>query len=122
MTFSDILVLVKKQGSGCLAFFVHTEAEPMYQQCAGLNFHSTSFHRIIPGFSGGSVFLRIIIMIDVSHMSKAEYRDHMRRLEELTTCPCMKCTKVCDRASTIAECDAYHEWWERNIHRRKKHG
>lgn len=59
-------------------------------------------------------------MIDISHMSKSEYRDHMRRLEELATCPCVNCTKVCDRASTIAECDAYHEWWERNIHRRRK--
>ena len=53
--------------------------------------------------------------IDISHMSSAEYKNHMRRLEQLTTCPCVNCVKICDRWSTVQQCEPYQAWLQRNV-------
>lgn len=62
-------------------------------------------------------------VIDVSHMTEEDRREHMRRMNQLTTCPCMNCQAICDRWSTVAECDAYQEWLDRNMRpRKRRHG
>lgn len=54
-------------------------------------------------------------IIDISHMTPSEYKDHMRRLEQLTSCPCTHCTAVCDRMDIIADCEPYQSWMDRMI-------
>lgn len=51
-------------------------------------------------------------VIDVTHLSEEDRKNHMRRLDELTTCPCNYCTEICDHWAHISECDPYHEWME----------
>lgn len=58
-------------------------------------------------------------VIDLRDMTDEDRREHFRRLDQLTTCPCVHCTAVCDRASIVAECRPYQQWYYLNIHRRK---
>lgn len=48
--------------------------------------------------------------IDVSHMSDAEYKAHMKELQDQAICPCNNCEPACDRASTKAICERYQAW------------
>ena len=57
-------------------------------------------------------------IIDVSHITEEDRREHMRRINQLATCPCMNCTAECNRWMNVASCDAYQEWREYNMHRR----
>jgi hypothetical protein len=57
--------------------------------------------------------------IDVSWMDEIEYRQYMRHLSDISTCPCVSCNAVCDRPQKIAECDAYQLWYERCMERRQ---
>lgn len=52
--------------------------------------------------------------IDVSHCTEEDRREHFRRLNQLTTCPCCYCQAICDRWSTVAECEAYQTWLDHN--------
>lgn len=49
-------------------------------------------------------------VIDISHMTDEDRREHLRRISQLQTCPCVYCTAICDRMSTIAECEPYQDW------------
>lgn len=64
-------------------------------------------------------------VIDVTHMTEEERREHFRRLDELTTCPCSKCQEECDHWTHISECERYQEWMQwallgRKIRRRNE--
>lgn len=54
-------------------------------------------------------------VIDITHMTAEERREHYRHLNQLSTCPCVYCTSHCARNSEVAECDAYQEWREFNM-------
>ena len=54
-------------------------------------------------------------VIDITHMTAEERREHYRHLNQLSTCPCVYCTSPCRRNSEVAECDAYQEWREFNM-------
>ena len=56
--------------------------------------------------------------IDVSHMTDKEYRQYMRRLEQLSTCPCMTCQAECNRWINVDSCASYQRWREYNRDRR----
>ena len=47
-------------------------------------------------------------VIDVSHLSKEEYKQHMRRLQQLHTSPCLYCTAVC---TDWVRCKKYQKWY-----------
>lgn len=51
-------------------------------------------------------------IIDVSHISREEYKAHMKILQSRTTCPCVYCQSDCVRASDRAECERYQEWMD----------
>lgn len=53
-------------------------------------------------------------VIDIIHMTDEDRREHLRRISQLQTCPCVYCTAVCDRMSTIAECRPYQKWLRHN--------
>lgn len=53
-------------------------------------------------------------VIDISHMTDEDRREHLRRISQLQTCPCVYCTAICDRMSTIAECGPYQKWLRHN--------
>ena len=53
-------------------------------------------------------------VIDVTHLSEEDRREHMRRISQLQTCPCCYCQAICDRTSAVAECRPYQEWREHN--------
>ena len=64
-------------------------------------------------------------VIDISHMTDEDRREHLRRISQLQTCPCVYCTAICDRMSTIAECEPDQKWLRHNeklrgIQRRNK--
>lgn len=59
-------------------------------------------------------------VIDLRDLTEEDRKNHFRRLDQLATCPCVRCTAICDRASTVANCAAYQRWYNRNIHRRKR--
>lgn len=52
--------------------------------------------------------------IDITHMTDEDRREHLRRISQLQTCPCVYCTTICDRRSTVAECDPYQDWLRHN--------
>lgn len=56
--------------------------------------------------------------IDITHMTEEDRREHYRRINQLTTCPCCYCQAICDRASAVAECEPYQQWREYNEPRR----
>ena len=55
-------------------------------------------------------------VIDITHMTAEERREHYRHLNQLSTCPCVYCVSPCARNSEVAECDSYQEWREFNMH------
>lgn len=59
-------------------------------------------------------------VIDISWMDPEQLRVHLRRTSELTSCPCMRCTSVCDSLSTVENCDAYQLWYWQMIQKREK--
>lgn len=59
-------------------------------------------------------------VIDLRDLTEEDRKNHFRRLDQLATCPCVYCTEICDRASTIAECFPYQQWYYLNVHRRKR--
>lgn len=52
--------------------------------------------------------------INLSALTEEDRREHFRRLSQLNTCPCVYCTAICDRASTVAECEPYQTWLDHN--------
>lgn len=52
--------------------------------------------------------------IDISNMTADEYKEHMRRIEQLTSCPCTNCTDRCWDTGMITECKPYRRWWRQN--------
>ena len=52
--------------------------------------------------------------IDITHLTEEDRREHYRRINQLTTCPCVNCTADCNRWETVASCDPYQEWLEYN--------
>ena len=59
-------------------------------------------------------------VIDVSHMSDEEHREHMRRISQLCSCPCMTCVRDCTTMSGINECEPYQRWMDYWIPERRK--
>ena len=53
-------------------------------------------------------------VIDLSHMSKEEVREHLRRLSDLASCPCLNCIRICD-PTVYASCEAYQIWHDERI-------
>ena len=53
--------------------------------------------------------------IDITHMTEEDRREHYRRINQLTTCPCVNCSAICDRWDRIASCGPYQEWREFNM-------
>lgn len=58
--------------------------------------------------------------IDISWMDPEQLRTHLRRISELTTCPCMQCAAVCDSLRTVENCDAYRLWYWQTMRNREK--
>lgn len=58
-------------------------------------------------------------VIDVTHLTEEDRREHMRRLQQLTTCPCFNCTLVCDRVSIMHSCEPYQTWLDYQMPERK---
>lgn len=54
-------------------------------------------------------------VIDISDLSGDKLREHLRRLSDLTSCPCNTCRAICDRFDTIDKCTAYQLWYEERI-------
>ena len=52
--------------------------------------------------------------IDLSHLTEEDRREYMRRISQLTSCPCVNCTADCLRWENIASCEPYQDWKERN--------
>lgn len=48
--------------------------------------------------------------INITNMTPEERREHYRRLNQLSTCPCVYCVSPCARNLEIAECEEYQEW------------
>ena len=59
-------------------------------------------------------------VIDISHLSEEDAREHMRRIDQLYSCPCYHCVLICDRASTLASCDSYQAWLDYQVPERRK--
>lgn len=57
-------------------------------------------------------------VINISDLEEDELRDHLRRLSDLTSCPCTTCRAICDRYETISSCDAYQLWYKERLARR----
>lgn len=49
---------------------------------------------------------------DLSHLSDAEYRTAIRRIEQLASCPCTECIERCWTTDDIRECKRYRRWWD----------
>lgn len=58
-------------------------------------------------------------VIDLSKLSEEDRREHFRRLEQLTTCPCCYCQKICDRVDIMADCEPYQAWLDYQMPRRR---
>ena len=75
---------------------------------------------------GDGLFKRIMTMdddvIDISHMSPEEVREHLRHESDRSTCPCQTCQAICDRIDRIANCAAYQLWRDRCLERREYAG
>lgn len=61
-------------------------------------------------------------VIDISDLEGNELQDYLRRLSDLTSCPCNTCRAICDRYDTIDKCAAYQLWHEERIKARREHG
>ena len=61
-------------------------------------------------------------VIDISNISDEVFRTHLRRLADITSCPCMTCVRVCDRPEFIDQCDAYQLWRGQRMEARKSYG
>lgn len=57
-------------------------------------------------------------VIDISNVSQHEAREHLRRLSDLASCPCLNCRAICDRYDVIDKCVAYQLWYAERIKRR----
>ena len=57
-------------------------------------------------------------VIDLSSLTEEDRREHFRRLDQLTTCPCCYCTKICDRVDIMANCAPYQAWLDYQTPRR----
>jgi hypothetical protein len=57
-------------------------------------------------------------VIDLSDLSDEDRREHFRRLDDLNSCPCWQCVRICDRLSTVNNCEPYQRWLERRAERR----
>ena len=57
-------------------------------------------------------------VIDLSSLTEEDRREHFRRLDQLTTCPCCYCTKICDRVDIMANCEPYQAWLDYQTPRR----
>lgn len=57
---------------------------------------------------------------DLSHLSDADYKDAIRRIERLASCPCTECVERCWTTASIQDCKQYRDWWDvqHNIRRR----
>lgn len=53
-------------------------------------------------------------VIDITHMTDEDRREHLRRISQLQTCPCVYCTAICERTSQTAECGPYQKWKAHN--------
>ena len=49
---------------------------------------------------------------DLSHLSDADYKDAIRRIEQLASCPCTECVERCWTTDDIRECERYRRWWD----------
>lgn len=50
---------------------------------------------------------------DLSHLSDAEYRDAIRRIEQLASCPCTTCEARCWDTIQFGNYEPYRKWWRR---------
>lgn len=51
---------------------------------------------------------------DLTHMSEVEYKEEMRHIEQLASCPCTNCAERCWDGVSLNACEAYRRWWYRN--------
>jgi len=61
-------------------------------------------------------------MIDISEVAKGKEREYLRHLSELCSCPCYRCTAICEKT-----CEKYQLWsdmmWkERELRERRNRG
>lgn len=47
---------------------------------------------------------------DLSHMSRAEYLEEIRHIQQLATCQCTECESRCWSTDEITDCDLYRRW------------
>ena len=59
-------------------------------------------------------------VIDVSHLTDAEYKEHMKKVERESECPCLYCSSICDRITSRSECSAYQNWAAAHILNRRR--
>lgn len=53
---------------------------------------------------------------DLSHMTRAQYLEEIRHIQQLATCPCTECESRCWSTDEITDCNLYRRWWD------KQHG
>lgn len=54
-------------------------------------------------------------VIDITHMTPEERREHYRHISQLSTCPCVYCQSPCRLTGEVANCEPYQEWREFNM-------
>lgn len=50
---------------------------------------------------------------DLSHMTRAEYLEEIRHIQQLATCPCTECESRCWSTDEITDCELYRRWWDK---------
>lgn len=52
-------------------------------------------------------------VINVSNLTDEELKQQMRRLDQLSSCPCSNCESRCWATGEITECRKYKKWYDR---------
>ena len=52
-------------------------------------------------------------------MKRIESSDDLRRLADLTSCPCYECVKDCNGMDKVSECVSYQKWYENKLRQRE---
>ena len=50
---------------------------------------------------------------DLSHMTREEYLEEIRHIQQLATCPCTECESRCWSTDEITDCELYRRWWDK---------
>ena len=50
---------------------------------------------------------------DLSHMTRAQYLEEIRHIQQLATCPCTECESRCWSTDEITDCELYRRWWDK---------